>query len=115
MKCSFSVLSGQFDSFRIVFGNDKNVDNAMCFLQVVMEREAEVRNSQEQSSRLQTELMRLRQELQDKVSQEGSLKQQMAEKEEKTRKALLNAKQKIGLLTGERIFSYSNTLLPKEL
>ncbi|XP_037553921.1 translocated promoter region b, nuclear basket protein [Nematolebias whitei] len=69
---------------------------------VVMEREAEARNTQEQSSRLQTELTRLRQELQDKASQEGTLKQQMAEKEEKTRKALLNAKQKISLLTGSK-------------
>lgn len=106
------MSSGQFDSFRSVFGNDQSVDNATCFLQVVMEKEAEARNAQEQSSRLQTELTRLRQELQDKTSQEGTLKQQMAEKEEKTRKALLNAKQKISLLTGERIFSYLNTLQP---
>uniref|UniRef100_A0A669CFJ6 Nucleoprotein TPR n=1 Tax=Oreochromis niloticus TaxID=8128 RepID=A0A669CFJ6_ORENI len=61
---------------------------------VVTERE----NAQEQSSRLQTELTRLRQELQDKASQEDALRQQMAEKEEKTRKAIVCAKQKINQL-----------------
>lgn len=85
----------------------------MCFPQVVTEREAEARNAQEQSARLKTELARLRQELQDKVSQEDTLKQQMAEKEEKTRKALLNAKQKISLLTSERVFFYSNLIHPE--
>uniref|UniRef100_A0A1A8U2U2 Nucleoprotein TPR n=1 Tax=Nothobranchius furzeri TaxID=105023 RepID=A0A1A8U2U2_NOTFU len=69
---------------------------------VTVEREAEVRSSQEQCSRLQTELTRLRQELQDKASQEDSLKQQMAEKEEKTRKALVIAKQRITHLTGTK-------------
>ncbi|XP_072245246.1 translocated promoter region b, nuclear basket protein isoform X3 [Leuresthes tenuis] len=69
---------------------------------VVTERETEVRNAQEQSSRLQAEITRLRQELQDKTSQEDTLRQQMAEKEEKTRKALVNAKQKINLLTGTK-------------
>jgi len=73
---------------------------------VATERETEVRNVQEQSSRLQAELTRLRQELQDKTSQEDTLRQQMAEKEEKTKKALVNARQKINQLTGERIFSY---------
>lgn len=71
-------------------------------LQVVTEHETEVRNSQEQSSRLQTELNRLRQELQDKASQEETLRQQMAEKEEKTKKALVYARQKIAQVTGER-------------
>lgn len=65
---------------------------------MVTERE----NAQEQSSRLQTELTRLRQELQDKASQEDALRQQMAEKEEKTRKAIVCAKQKINQLVGER-------------
>ncbi|KAK0150428.1 Nucleoprotein TPR [Merluccius polli] len=65
---------------------------------VVGEREAEVRGAQEQASRLQTELARLRQELQDKGSQEDTLRQQMADKEEKTRKAFVGAKQKINQL-----------------
>lgn len=69
---------------------------------MVTERETEVRNAQEQSSRLQTELTRLRQELQDKVSQEETLRQQMTDKEEKTRKAIVYAKQKINQLMGKR-------------
>lgn len=81
-------------------------------LQVVTERETELRNVQEQSSRLQTELNRLRQELQEKTMQEESLRQQMAEKDEKTRKALLVARQKISHVTGERIFSYCNMSHP---
>lgn len=71
---------------------------------MVAERETEVRNAQEQSSRLQTELTRLRQELQEKASQEDTLRQQMTEKEEKTRKAIVYAKQKINQLVGERLF-----------
>uniref|UniRef100_A0AAX7U9S1 Nucleoprotein TPR n=1 Tax=Astatotilapia calliptera TaxID=8154 RepID=A0AAX7U9S1_ASTCA len=69
---------------------------------VVTERETDARNAQEQSSRLQTELTRLRQELQDKASQEDALRQQMAEKEEKTRKAIVCAKQKINQLMGAK-------------
>lgn len=67
---------------------------------MVTERETEARNAQEQSSRLQTDLTRLRQELQDKASQEDTLRQQMADKEEKTRKAIVYAKQKINQLMG---------------
>ncbi|CAB1332063.1 unnamed protein product [Coregonus sp. 'balchen'] len=69
---------------------------------VVGEREAEVRGAEEQTSGLQTELTRLRQELQEKASQEDTLKQQMSEKEEKTRKALVGAKQKINQLMGSK-------------
>uniref|UniRef100_A0A7N6F6B8 Nucleoprotein TPR n=1 Tax=Anabas testudineus TaxID=64144 RepID=A0A7N6F6B8_ANATE len=65
---------------------------------VVTERETEARNAQEQSSRIQTEMTRLRQELQDKASQEETLKQQMTEREEKYRKAIVNAKQRISQL-----------------
>uniref|UniRef100_A0A673YP51 Nucleoprotein TPR n=1 Tax=Salmo trutta TaxID=8032 RepID=A0A673YP51_SALTR len=74
----------------------------VCSSQVVGEREAEVRGSQEQASRLQTELTRLRQELQEKASQEDTLRQQMAEKEEKTRKAFVGAKQRINQLMGSK-------------
>lgn len=70
--------------------------------QVVTERETEARNAQEQSSRIQTEITRLRQELQDKASQEETLKQQMTEREEKYRKAIVNAKQRISQLNSER-------------
>ena len=69
-------------------------------LQAAGEREAEVRAAQEQASRTQAELARLRQELQDKASQEEALRQQMADKEEKTRKAFVGAKQKIHQLMG---------------
>ena len=68
---------------------------------MVTERETEARNAQDQTSRLQAELTRLRQDLQDKVSQEDALRQQMTEKEEKTRKAIVFAKQKINQLIGE--------------
>ncbi|ROL43467.1 Nucleoprotein TPR [Anabarilius grahami] len=66
----------------------------------VGEREAEARGAQEQASRLQGELTRLRQELQEKSSQEERLKQQLTEKEERTKKAIVMAKQKISQLTG---------------
>lgn len=70
---------------------------------MVSERETEIRNSQEQSSKLQTELNRLRQELQEKTSQEEAKRQQMSEKEEKTIKAFLVAKQKISQLMGKTV------------
>uniref|UniRef100_A0A8C1EHY9 Nucleoprotein TPR n=1 Tax=Cyprinus carpio carpio TaxID=630221 RepID=A0A8C1EHY9_CYPCA len=66
----------------------------------VGERETEAHNAQEQASRLQVELMRLRQEVQEKSSQEERLKQQLTEKEERTKKAIVMAKQKISQLTG---------------
>lgn len=69
--------------------------------QVVTERENEGRNAQEQSSRLQTELTRLRQELLEKNTQEETLRQQLNEKDEKARKAFHLAKQKINQLMGE--------------
>ncbi|XP_069377798.1 translocated promoter region b, nuclear basket protein isoform X6 [Paralichthys olivaceus] len=69
---------------------------------VVAERETEVRNAQEQTSRLLAELTRLRQDLQDKSSQEDTLRQQMTNKEEKTRKALVYARQRINQLTGTK-------------
>lgn len=70
--------------------------------QVVTERENEGRTAQEQSSRLQTELTRLRQELLEKNTQEETLRQQLSEKEEKARKAFHLAKQRINQLMGER-------------
>ncbi|XP_026146558.1 translocated promoter region b, nuclear basket protein [Carassius auratus] len=66
----------------------------------VEERETEAHNAQEQASRLQVELMRLRQELQEKSSQEERLKQQLTERDERTKKAIVMAKQKISQLTG---------------
>lgn len=73
-----------------------------CSPQVITERETDMRNAQEQSSRLQTEMTQLRQELQDKASQEERLRKQMSDKEEKCRKAIVGARQRINQLVGKR-------------
>lgn len=70
-------------------------------MQAAGEREAEMKNLQEQLAQIQPELTRLRTELQEKSNQEDQLKQQNTEKEEKTRKAILAAKQRICLLNSE--------------
>lgn len=70
---------------------------------MVSERETELRNAQEQSSKLQTELNQMRQDLQEKTSQEEVMRKQISEKEEKTRKAFLMAKQKISQLMGKKV------------
>ncbi|TSW21800.1 Nucleoprotein TPR [Bagarius yarrelli] len=62
------------------------------------EHETGTRTAQDQVSHLQSELMRLRQELVEKSAQEDRLRQQFAEKEDRTRKAILGAKQKINHL-----------------
>uniref|UniRef100_A0AAR2JC13 Nucleoprotein TPR n=1 Tax=Pygocentrus nattereri TaxID=42514 RepID=A0AAR2JC13_PYGNA len=82
--------------------------------QTVGEREVEARSAQEQASRLQAELTRLRQELQDKSSQEEQLRQQLAEKEERTRKAFMGAKQKINQLVGEHQLVKENEELKQQ-
>ncbi|XP_036199440.1 nucleoprotein TPR isoform X3 [Myotis myotis] len=64
------------------------------------EKETEARNLQEQTGQLQSELARLRQDLQDRTTQEEQLRQQITEKEEKTRKAIVAAKSKIAHLAG---------------
>lgn len=61
----------------------------------------EARNLQEQTVQLQSELSRLRQDLQDRTTQEEQLRQQITEKEEKTRKAIVAAKSKIAHLAGK--------------
>ncbi|XP_058269448.1 nucleoprotein TPR isoform X3 [Hemibagrus wyckioides] len=66
------------------------------------EREAEVKSLQEQLAQIQPELTRLRTELQEKGSQVDQLKQQNTEKDEKTKKAILVAKQRIGLLNSAK-------------
>uniref|UniRef100_A0A3B3ZID7 Nucleoprotein TPR n=1 Tax=Periophthalmus magnuspinnatus TaxID=409849 RepID=A0A3B3ZID7_9GOBI len=67
-------------------------------LEVATDRDTDLRSCQEQTNRLQTELSRLRQELQMKNSQEETQRQQMVDKEEKMKKALFFAKQKISQL-----------------
>ncbi|KAM9468929.1 nucleoprotein TPR-like isoform 3-T3 [Clarias gariepinus] len=66
------------------------------------EREAEVRSLQEQLTQIQPELTRLRTELQEKSIQEDQLRQQVAEKEEKTKKAILVAKQRLNQLNSAK-------------
>ncbi|XP_060686286.1 translocated promoter region b, nuclear basket protein isoform X2 [Hemiscyllium ocellatum] len=66
----------------------------------VTEKESEVTKLQDEVSQLHSELARLRQELQDKGNLEEQLRQQIVEKEEKTKKAILVAKQKITQLAG---------------
>lgn len=70
-------------------------------MQTAGEREAEVRSLQEQLTQIQPELTRLRTELQEKSIQEDQLRQQVAEKEEKTKKAILVAKQRLNQLNSE--------------
>lgn len=60
-----------------------------------------MKSLQEQLAQVQPELTRLRTELQEKITQEEQLRQQSAEKEEKTKKAILVAKQRISLLNSE--------------
>ncbi|XP_051768515.1 nucleoprotein TPR-like [Ctenopharyngodon idella] len=62
------------------------------------EREVEVKSLQEQLAQVQPELNRLRAELQEKGNLEEQLRQQIADKEEKTKKAFMGAKQKINQL-----------------
>ncbi|XP_067893509.1 translocated promoter region b, nuclear basket protein isoform X2 [Heterodontus francisci] len=66
----------------------------------VSEKESEVKKLQDEVCQLQGELSRLRQELQEKANLEDQLRQQILEKEEKTKKAILVAKQKITQLAG---------------
>uniref|UniRef100_A0A4W5RWH9 Nucleoprotein TPR n=1 Tax=Hucho hucho TaxID=62062 RepID=A0A4W5RWH9_9TELE len=58
----------------------------------------ELTRLQEQSTLTQGEVTRLKQELQEKTAQEELLRQQMADKEEKTKKVFMGAKQKINQL-----------------
>ncbi|XP_045063646.1 nucleoprotein TPR-like isoform X2 [Coregonus clupeaformis] len=102
-QASVQELQGLRDSLGQAETRTRELEGQLDNLnKVVGEREAEVRGAEEQTSGLQTELTRLRQELQEKASQEDTLKQQMSEKEEKTRKALVGAKQKINQLMGSK-------------
>lgn len=69
------------------------------------EKEVEARSLQEQTLELQSELARLRQDLQDRTTQEEQLRQQITEKEEKTRKAIVAAKSKIAHLAGKFLYA----------
>ncbi|XP_007893774.2 translocated promoter region b, nuclear basket protein isoform X1 [Callorhinchus milii] len=66
----------------------------------INEKESEVKTLQVEVSQQQGELSRLRQELQEKSTLEDQLRQQITEKEEKMKKAIVGAKQKISQLVG---------------
>ncbi|XP_028258741.1 translocated promoter region b, nuclear basket protein [Parambassis ranga] len=102
-QASVQELQSLRDSFSQAEARTRELEGQLENInKVVAERDTEVRNAQEQTSRLQNELTRLRQELQDKAAQEETLRQQMAEKEDKTRKAIVCAKQKINQLMGTK-------------
>uniref|UniRef100_A0AAY4CW54 Nucleoprotein TPR n=1 Tax=Denticeps clupeoides TaxID=299321 RepID=A0AAY4CW54_9TELE len=71
------------------------------------ERQAEVQNQQEQMSRL-------RQELQEKAVGEEKLRQQVSEMTEKTKKAIMGAKQKINQLTSKEQIRKENDELKQQ-
>ncbi|KAG9338435.1 hypothetical protein JZ751_025839 [Albula glossodonta] len=71
-------------------------------LKTQVESLQKVRGLQEQVNKMKPELGRLRKELQEKSAQEEQLRQQMAEKEEKTKKAFMGAKQKINQLNSAK-------------
>uniref|UniRef100_A0A3P8XCR0 Nucleoprotein TPR n=1 Tax=Esox lucius TaxID=8010 RepID=A0A3P8XCR0_ESOLU len=102
-QASAQELQGLRDSLGQAETRTRDLEGQLENLnKVVGEREAEARGAQEQASRLQTELTRLRQELQDKASQEDNLRQQITDKEEKTKKAFVGAKQKINQLMASK-------------
>ncbi|KAM5239085.1 nucleoprotein TPR [Ctenodactylus gundi] len=79
----------------------KSLESQVETLQKTLsEKETEARTLQDQNVQLQSELSRLRQDLQDRTAQEEQLRQQITEKEEKTRKAIVAAKSKIAHLAG---------------
>nr|XP_009296772.1 nucleoprotein TPR isoform X1 [Danio rerio] len=73
-----------------------------CIQKTLQEREAEVKSLQEQLTQVQPELSRLKAELQEKGKLEEQLRQQIADKEEKTKKAFLGAKQKLNQLNSAK-------------
>lgn len=81
--------------------------NTLSFFKkkTLSEKEVEARSLQEQTLELQSELARLRQDLQDRTTQEEQLRQQITEKEEKTRKAIVAAKSKIAHLAGKFLYA----------
>lgn len=81
--------------------------NTLSFFKkkTLSEKEVEARSLQEQTLELQSELARLRQDHQDRTTQEEQLRQQITEKEEKTRKAIVAAKSKIAHLAGKFLYA----------
>ncbi|KAG8556214.1 hypothetical protein GDO81_017966 [Engystomops pustulosus] len=71
----------------------------LTLAKTIDEKENEMKALQEQMTQLQSELSKVQRDLQDKTSQEEQMRQLMNEKEEKTKKTLLGAKQKLAQLT----------------
>ncbi|CAL1594449.1 unnamed protein product [Knipowitschia caucasica] len=95
-QASAQELQGLRDSLTQAEAKAKELEGQVEKLnKAVTERDSELRSGQEQTGRLQAELTRVRQDLQLKTTQEETLRQQMVEKEEKMKKALYFAKQKI--------------------
>ncbi|XP_069497476.1 nucleoprotein TPR isoform X2 [Ambystoma mexicanum] len=66
------------------------------------EKEAEAKTLNDQVAQLHSEVTRLQQDLHNKTTQEEQLRQQISDKDDKTRKTLLAAKGKIAQLTGAK-------------
>uniref|UniRef100_A0A8C4SNX5 Nucleoprotein TPR n=1 Tax=Erpetoichthys calabaricus TaxID=27687 RepID=A0A8C4SNX5_ERPCA len=69
---------------------------------IISDREAEIKDVQENVSKLQAELNTVKQELLEKSNLTEQLRQQITEKDEKTKKAFMGAKQKIQHLMGTK-------------
>uniref|UniRef100_A0A5S6LX37 Nucleoprotein TPR n=1 Tax=Xenopus tropicalis TaxID=8364 RepID=A0A5S6LX37_XENTR len=78
------------------------------------DKENEIKEHQEQTSRMQAELSRVHKDLQDKAAQEEQLRQQMNEKEEKTKKTLLVVRQKLTQNNGKAALKNTNLEQQKE-
>lgn len=106
--CTFftKLESINFTNERFIWGPIRLTESVIC-PQKLGERETETRTAQDQVSNLQGELTRLRQEQVEKSAHEDRLRQQLAEKEERTRKAIVGAKQKINHLVGKKIKAFS--------
>nr|AXF79603.1 TPR [Xenopus laevis] len=66
------------------------------------DKDNEIKEHQEQISRMQAELSHLHKDLQDKTAQEEQMRQQINEKEEKTKKTLLVVRQKLAQNNGAK-------------
>ncbi|XP_060773336.1 translocated promoter region b, nuclear basket protein isoform X2 [Neoarius graeffei] len=98
-QASAQELQSLRDSLSQSEAKTRELENQLETLnKAIGERETETRTAQDQASHLQGELTRMRQELVEKSAQEDRLRQQLAEKEDRTRKAILGAKQKINHL-----------------
>lgn len=68
----------------------------------IEEKENEFKALQEQIAQVQSELSKVHRDLQDKTTQEEQLRQLMNEREDKTKKTLLGAKQKLAQLAAQK-------------